>query len=213
MFDGGWIEVDIETIRQNVREAEVVTFYFPLLGKTLLVDTRTLTGEAVAGSMPEPVADAARRPLVRIVAMAHSADERFASLRRLRPEFDRPDSITMIPWGRRVDALQAEGVWALLLDRLEQATRAADEAAPPGATPLPPQAARPAGGPGGGPIPGADEAMLEAARQAARCAPAALHAQRLFDRLRQMETQLVCDALTGVGHRTLWGRGGAGDEG
>lgn len=104
MLDGGF-ELDIAAVRENIAEAEVVTLYFPFLRKTLLVDTRST--ERLG-------------PLVRVVPMARSTADRFDSLQRLRPELSRPESITMIPWGRRVASLQAAGVWDCLLARLSE---------------------------------------------------------------------------------------------
>ena len=102
MLDGGY-ELDIEGICENIDEASVVTLYFPMLRSTLLMDTRS--GKFV-------------RPYIGIVPMARSSSERFESLKRLRPRLPRPDSITMIPWARRVGALEEAGVWERLIARL-----------------------------------------------------------------------------------------------
>jgi len=110
MLDTGF-DLDFDAVRENIDEAEVVTLYFPLLRKTLLVDTRS---NDVDG------------PMVRLVPMADSSHERFESLQRLRPRFPRPESITMIPWGRRVASLQSAGIWDGLIDRL---TRTGNHAA------------------------------------------------------------------------------------
>ena len=96
---------DIAEVLQNIDEAQVVTVYFPVLATTLLVDTRT---------------DAAGPPLVRLVPIAESAQDRFSSLTELRPQLSRPQSITMIPWLRRVESLTVLGVWQHLLARLEE---------------------------------------------------------------------------------------------
>ncbi|MDA1062349.1 MAG: hypothetical protein O2895_05520, partial [Chloroflexi bacterium] len=109
MLDSGF-ELDIEAVRENIAEAEVVTLYFPLLRKTLLVDTRTT--ERLG-------------PMVRVVPMASSTADRFESLQRLRPELPKPESITMIPWGRPVASLRAAGVWDRLLARLSESGDAA----------------------------------------------------------------------------------------
>ena len=103
MLDGGF-EIDIEAIARNVDEAEVVSLYFPLMQKTLLVDTRT-------------AADA--DPMVRVVEMVSDSTARLRSLRRLRPQLPRPESITLIPWLRRVRSLNETGVWGHLLARLD----------------------------------------------------------------------------------------------
>lgn len=105
MLDGGpGFEIDIEAVHQNVREAEVVALYFPMLRKTLLVDTRS--NDHVD-------------PMVCVVDMVQNAGERFRSLRKLRPQLPRPQSITLIPWVLRVASLRETGVWADLMMRLQ----------------------------------------------------------------------------------------------
>jgi hypothetical protein len=84
MLDGG-LELDIEAVRENIAEAEVVTLYFPFLRKTLLVDRRSTQHLG---------------PLVRVVPMARSTTDRFESLQQMCPELPKPESITMIQWGR-----------------------------------------------------------------------------------------------------------------
>lgn len=120
MLDGGpGFEIDIEAVHQNVQEAEVVSLYFPMLRKTLIVDTRS--NDHVD-------------PLVCLVDMVQDAGERFRSLRKLRPQLPRPQSITLIPWVLRVVSLRETGVWADLTARLvdfseclESAARCLDE--------------------------------------------------------------------------------------
>ena len=102
MLDGGY-ELDIEGIRENVDDAEVVSIYFPMLRRTLLMDTRS---------------DKFVRPYIGIVPMVRNSTERFESLKRLRPRLPRPDSITLIPWIRRVGGLEEAGVWERVLARL-----------------------------------------------------------------------------------------------
>ena len=104
MLDGGQgFELDIEAVNQNIGEAEIVSLYFPLLQKTLLVDTRS-SDEA--------------GPMVAVVEMVDSTAQRFRSVRRLRPQFPRPQSITMIPWVLRIGSLRRTGVWGRLTERL-----------------------------------------------------------------------------------------------
>lgn len=103
MIDGGY-EIDIEAVIQNIAEAEVVTLHFPMLRQTLLIDTRCGHLEG---------------PLVRVVPMVKNTEERFASLKAMRPELARPRSITMIPWARSVATLDSTGVWPHVLARLE----------------------------------------------------------------------------------------------
>ena len=103
MIDGG-TDLDIEAAIQNIQEAEVVCVYFPAFNQTLLVDARTAPNVA---------------PLMAVVPMVRTAADRIRSLRRLRPQLPRPDSITMIPWGRRVHSLIDCGLWVNLLARVE----------------------------------------------------------------------------------------------
>ena len=103
MFDGG-LEIDIDAVNHTIDEAQVVSLFFPLLRKTLLLDTRT--GDDVG-------------PFVRVVEMVNDPQERFRSLRRLRPQLPRPQSISTIPWTRRVSSLRESGVWDHVLLRLD----------------------------------------------------------------------------------------------
>lgn len=74
MIDDG-AELDLEAVCQNIAEAEVITLYFPLLGRTLLVDARCCPDTGT---------------LVRVVSMARDTGERLGSLKRLRPTLPRP---------------------------------------------------------------------------------------------------------------------------
>ena len=102
MIDGG-VDLDMEAVVQNVAEADVVSLYFPHLGKSLLLDARC-TEEV--------------QPLVTVVPMERSSADRLRSVRRLRPQLPRPESITMIPWARRVDSLITLGVWCEIMRRV-----------------------------------------------------------------------------------------------
>ncbi|MDA0815068.1 MAG: hypothetical protein O2924_00655 [Chloroflexi bacterium] len=103
MIDGG-IEIDLDEVVQNIEEAEIVSLFFPTLRRALLVDTRT---NEHAGTF------------VKVVPMAQSGADRLRSVRKLRPQFARPESITIIPWDAHVDSLVALGVWGPLIARLD----------------------------------------------------------------------------------------------
>jgi hypothetical protein len=96
-------DIELDAIATNVAEAQVIALYFPLMRKTLLLDTRTSASDG---------------PMVCVVEMVNTTQERVRSLRRMRPRFSRPDSITMIPWLRRVDTLRDAGVWEHIGRRL-----------------------------------------------------------------------------------------------
>lgn len=104
MFDGGY-NLDIASICENITEAAVISIYFPMLRRTLLIDTRS---------------DDLVRPYIGIVPMVRNAAERYESLKRLRPRLPRPESITLIPWTRRIGALENTGAWGCVLLRLAE---------------------------------------------------------------------------------------------
>ena len=110
MIDGG-SDLDLEAAIQNIREAEVICVYFPAFNQTLLVDARTAPNVG---------------PLMAVVPMVRTAADRIRSLRRLRPQLPRPESITMIPWGRRVRSLMDCGLWEQLLARIDDLECAED---------------------------------------------------------------------------------------
>lgn len=99
----GDFRIDLDDLIKNVDTAEVISIYFPVLRKTILVDTRC--------TLEDP-------PMVRIVQMAGSLEERQRSLRKLRPQFSRPKSITVVPWPKYVDSLVDLGVWSKVLERI-----------------------------------------------------------------------------------------------
>jgi hypothetical protein len=103
MIDGGY-DIDFDAVNQNIGEAAVITLHFPMLRRTLLIDTRSGPSDG---------------PIVCVVSMVNNSAERFESLRRLRPELPRPESLTMIPWPRTVGTLESTGVWDRILARLQ----------------------------------------------------------------------------------------------
>ena len=109
---------DIDDVMQNVSGAEVMSLFFPTFRRALIIDTRT-TGEV--------------GPLVRLMPMARSPQDRVRSIRRLRPQLPRPTNLTLIPWQRYVDSLVEYGVWDRILNKVresgdEEALNACDKA-------------------------------------------------------------------------------------
>lgn len=99
----GSFQMDLPEIIENIKNSEVICFHFPYLRKTLIVDTRS---------------DVEDPPLLRVVPMAKSIEDRFRSIRRMRPRFKNPEKVTIIPWPRYVDSLKSLGVWDHLAKRL-----------------------------------------------------------------------------------------------
>ncbi|MDI6857816.1 MAG: hypothetical protein QME71_05825 [Dehalococcoidia bacterium] len=98
--------LDLNEVMNVVESADVVALYFPLLRKTLLIDGRS---SAVDG------------PMVKVVPMVSTPDERLRSLRQLRPRLPRPESITIIPWPKYVASLERLGVWERIVGRFVNA--------------------------------------------------------------------------------------------
>ena len=94
--------MDMDEISRNIQRAEVVCFYFPQLRKTLVVDLRT---------------DVEDPPVVRLLPMVNSIEERVRSLKKLRPRFPQPEKLAILPWPKYVDSLVRMGIWDMLVER------------------------------------------------------------------------------------------------
>ncbi|MEX0749547.1 MAG: hypothetical protein WD359_01960 [Dehalococcoidia bacterium] len=94
--------IDVSEVNRNIDLVDVIAMYFPLLRKTLLMDLRT---SEVDG------------PMIRVVPMANTPEERFQSLIKMRPRFGKPDTITIIPWPKYVQSVVALGIWDHIVRR------------------------------------------------------------------------------------------------
>jgi hypothetical protein len=94
--------IDVSEVNKNIDVADVIALYFPLLRKTLLMDLRTSDVDG---------------PLIKVVPMANTPEERFQSLLKMRPRFGRPDSITIIPWAKYMQSLADLGIWEHIVKR------------------------------------------------------------------------------------------------
>jgi hypothetical protein len=97
--------VDLAEVNRNLDTAEVVSLYFPLLRKTLLIDNRRSDVDG---------------PMIKVVPMVSTPEERLRSLRQLRPRFSRPESVTIIPWPKYVGSLVRLGVWDHIVSRFAE---------------------------------------------------------------------------------------------
>ncbi|MFL2646497.1 MAG: hypothetical protein ACJ0KD_03435 [Dehalococcoidia bacterium] len=97
------VEIDIDLIKQNIQEADVLTFFFPLLGESLVVDMRL--GDKCG-------------PIVYLAPIAESYADRYLSVREHRPDLSNPESFSTIPWRNRVSSLESFGLWDVLMSRL-----------------------------------------------------------------------------------------------
>jgi hypothetical protein len=101
-MDGDY-RFDMDEIVRNIDSSEVISLFFPLLRKTLLLDTRV---------------DIEDGPMVKVVPMVDSVEERFRVLKRMRPRLPKPDSIIVIPWPKHVNSLKRLGIWDRISERM-----------------------------------------------------------------------------------------------
>lgn len=110
--------IDLADIASTVRTSEVITVRFVAVGQRLLLDFRTTELDG---------------PLVRVVEPVKSVEERYRSLKRMRPRFGAPEKIVAVWWPRFASSLRPTGVWEAVMERVSEtghvgAVRKAEEA-------------------------------------------------------------------------------------
>ncbi len=102
-------------IIQVIAEAEVMSIFFPRVGKALIVDTRY---------NPEAA------PTVFVDEMAGSPQDRLDSIRRLRPQFKELAQLTLAPWVGSTRSFAEQGLLDAVVARFhsEGFPETADEA-------------------------------------------------------------------------------------
>src|SRR4030042_3725465 len=98
--------IDLDAILDAIEKADVVTIRFLIVPHRLLIDARH---SEVDG------------PLVKVVPRARSLDERFKTIKKLRPRFRLPEKITAVSWPRRVEGLVSAGIWGRIVQRVSEA--------------------------------------------------------------------------------------------
>ncbi len=94
--------IDFAEVYRAIDHGEIIALFFPLLRKTLLMDTRTTSLDD---------------PLIKVVPMAASAEERYRELVRMRPRLPKPESVNIVPWPKFVESLERTGVWDRIVRR------------------------------------------------------------------------------------------------
>jgi hypothetical protein len=95
--------LDYGEILMTLRGAEVVLFRFVTVPDRLLVDFRTSATDG---------------PMLKVVPRAKDAEDRFRSLKMLRPRFRLPAKISAVWWPRYIDRLVDDGIWDALMNRV-----------------------------------------------------------------------------------------------
>lgn len=96
----------LSQVLSGISEAEIITIFFPLLRRALVIDTRH---------------DADTPHMIRVMPQVSSMDERIRGIEKLRPRFGKIGSILGIPWMKSVRSLREQGVTRRLVDRLARA--------------------------------------------------------------------------------------------
>ncbi len=87
----------------GIAESDVISIFFPLLRRALVVDTRH---------------DETTPQLVKVMPQVTSMEQRIAGIERLRPQLGKVRSIQGIPWIRSVRGLQDLGIIEQVAGRL-----------------------------------------------------------------------------------------------
>jgi len=103
-MDGEFV-LNMDEVIESVENADVMSLYFPALSKAVVIDTRTNETDG---------------PMITLLPMAASPEERLRSLRRLRPGFPRVSELTVVEWTRYVDSLATLGVWDRIVQRFAE---------------------------------------------------------------------------------------------
>lgn len=95
--------IDLADIAATVHTAEVIAIRFVSVGQRLMLDFRSTDLDG---------------PMVKVVEPVSSVEERYKSLRRLRPRFPAPEKIVAVWWPRFAASLEATGIWDEILERV-----------------------------------------------------------------------------------------------
>ncbi len=101
--------MDLDEVIQVINTAEVLVIRFAILDKRLLMDARSSESDG---------------PMLKLVPKASSAEERFRSLKELRPRFPVPEKIMSFTWPRHVETFKAAGLWQRIVERLSSSGHA-----------------------------------------------------------------------------------------
>jgi hypothetical protein len=95
--------IDLDEVFKVIDTAEVLVIRFALLNDRLLLDAR-----ADADSGP---------PILKVVPRAGSLEERFKTIKQLRPSLPLPERILSFQWPRQIETLRSSGIWQRIEER------------------------------------------------------------------------------------------------
>ncbi len=94
---------DLRELTETIEEHDVIALHVMTAGWVLLLDFR---------------AKEAAGPMVRVVQPVTTPEERYERLQELRPDFEEPESIAVVPWPRFARSLGDSEFWTTIADRL-----------------------------------------------------------------------------------------------
>jgi hypothetical protein len=95
--------LELQDIFAVIDTAEVIIIRLQIVEQRVLIDARK---SSVEGAM------------ITLAPRAGSSEERFRSLKRMRPRFPAPDRIMSFQWPRQAASLKTSGVWERIVARL-----------------------------------------------------------------------------------------------
>jgi len=93
----------LNQVISGISEADIITIFFPLLRRALIVDTRH---------------DDNNLHLVSVMPQVRSMEERIAAIERIRPGLGKIRNILGIPWIKSVNSLREQGIIEQIEKRL-----------------------------------------------------------------------------------------------
>ncbi len=87
---------------EDASQVEVWVVYFPAIRKSLIVDTRS---------------NALDRPMIKVVGMVNSIEERIESIRQMRPRFPRAEKIVFVPLPLDVASIERSVLWSKVIEK------------------------------------------------------------------------------------------------
>jgi hypothetical protein len=87
--------LDLDEVARVIDGADVLVIRFAILDKRLLLDARTNDDEG---------------PIIAVVPKANSVEERFKSLKKMRPRMPLPEKIMSFMWPRQMETFRASGL-------------------------------------------------------------------------------------------------------
>jgi len=96
---------DLDDIIATLQTAEVISIKFVVVGERLLLDFRSTQVDG---------------PVVKVVPRVRSVQERYESIRKMRPRFADPERIMSIFWPKFASSLATSGVRDVVLERVSE---------------------------------------------------------------------------------------------